>query len=430
MSMEAKVNSMRFYSVHDSRMGPRVRVRRSSLAVAIALVIGAARAEASTLDTPLCPTSPFFSETGCFPTDCTSTAFLDWGVGTPENILIPKFDPALGTLTGVELVLSARHEGTICIDNSSAACNLIQVTPQLLAFFEATPALPGVGVLLAQFGEDLLPLGFFLGPADGIFDCPLSKGPSADGTCSGGDQFNKVWDEVLSIPATVLTGSTQLAPWINTPSSPQEFVTFAGSAISIITASGGTGFVVVTSSAGSVSITAKYIYCPEQPVVTAYCFGDGTQGACPCGATGAAGQGCPNTNPNDNGAELKSIGSPEVGNDNFGLVITDGAFNKPGIIIQGASSLNHPNGNGDVPNASGLFCVSPQQRGSVFFTNGAGGTAVTDFQGAPFGASAQPCGSTTYYQYWFRDPSNICQNAPGTSAAFNFSNALAVDWIP
>ena len=170
-------------------------------------------------------------------------------------------------------------------------------------------------------------------------------------------------------------------------------------------------------------------YAPPE-VGQGYCFGDGSGVPCPCAATGAAGHGCPNTNPNGNGAKLSGNGFASFSSDTYGFNITDGASSKPGILIQGGSALNYPNGVATVPNASGIFCVSPTQRGAVFFTDAMGQAAQTEFRGQPFSATAQGPGSTSYYQYWFRDRSNPCQNPPGTSAAFNFSNGYEVIWLP
>ena len=158
-------------------------------------------------------------------------------------------------------------------------------------------------------------------------------------------------------------------------------------------------------------------------------FCSGSTGSCPCGAVGLVNQGCPNTNPNGRGAKLVGTGNAQFSSDTFGLQITDGAFAKAGIIIKGGNAVNYPFGDPTVPNSSGLFCVSPQQRGDVFFTNGSGAATVTVFQLQPFGATALPAGSKTYYQYWFRDPSNPCQNPPASVAAFNFSNAVEVMWV-
>ncbi len=158
---------------------------------------------------------------------------------------------------------------------------------------------------------------------------------------------------------------------------------------------------------------------------TAYCFGD--TGVCPGAVVGAAGQGCPNSNPNGFGALLAATGSAELSNDTYGFEITDGGFNKPGIIISGAAAIGFPNGNPTVPDSAGLFCVNPQLRGFVFFTDGTGAATQASFQGMSYGATAQGVGSTTYYQYWYRDPGNPNAN-PGGGAEFNFSNAVMTDW--
>ena len=178
--------------------------------------------------------------------------------------------------------------------------------------------------------------------------------------------------------------------------------------------------------AGDRTPGARNISCPAVAPGSGFC--DGSAGNCPCAVTGAVGQGCPNTNPNGNGALLVGTGTAEFSNDTLGFTISDGPFSKAGILIQGAAALGYPNGNANVPNASGIFCVNPMLRGNVFFTDGSGNATVTNFQGQPFGASAQPLGSTTYYQYWFRDPGNACQNAPASAAAFNFSNGYEIDW--
>ncbi len=160
---------------------------------------------------------------------------------------------------------------------------------------------------------------------------------------------------------------------------------------------------------------------------TTFCPGDATGAICPCMAQGATGHGCPNTNPNGNGALLLGSGIAEFGSDSFRLSVSSGPPGKVGIILQGTAAFNYPDGNPGIPNASGILCVDPTRRGWAFVTDGTGTATVSDFQGQPFGATAQLLG-TTYYQYWYRDPGNPCQNAPASSAAFNFSNAVQVNW--
>jgi len=161
----------------------------------------------------------------------------------------------------------------------------------------------------------------------------------------------------------------------------------------------------------------------------AYCFGDGSGASCPCGRRGAAGHGCPNTNTNGNGARLSGVGTASFGDDSFALTVSDGAPSRPGIVIQGGSAVAYPDGNPSVANSSGILCVNPALRGDVFFTNSNGSATVRDFHGEDFGLSAV-AGGPTYYQYWYRDASNSCQNGPGNAAAFNFSNGYQVSWTP
>lgn len=163
---------------------------------------------------------------------------------------------------------------------------------------------------------------------------------------------------------------------------------------------------------------------------TPFCFGD--TGNCPGGAVGNAGAGCPHgAGPNGaGGAVLTPTGDANFGNDTYGFSVTAGPSSL-GILIQGANPIGFPNGNNGVPDSAGLFCVAPQLRGFIEFTNlGAGSdeAQIDDFQGQPFGATAQPAGSSTYNQFWFRDTGNPNAN-PGGGAEFNFSNAVQTDWI-
>jgi len=156
---------------------------------------------------------------------------------------------------------------------------------------------------------------------------------------------------------------------------------------------------------------------------TCYCFGN--LGTCPGGAVGAAGHGCPNTNPNGRGARLMSLGTAQITNDSFRVRITGAPPNKPGILFLGYNPLNVS----VLPDSAGLLCVSPVLRGYVFFSDGTGNATQDDFRNSPFGAEIDPKEGTVFYQYWYRDPSNPLAN-PGPNAAFNFSNGIAVNWAP
>ena len=157
---------------------------------------------------------------------------------------------------------------------------------------------------------------------------------------------------------------------------------------------------------------------------------DGSGGNCPCNLVGAADHGCPNTNPDGQGAKLTGSGHAQVSSDSFNLTVSSAPFNKPGLILAGTVDLSP--GINTINDSEGLLCVGGStQRGDVFLTDASGNADPGGvFQGAqPFGAFAN-VGGANYYQYWFRDPGSSC-NANDTGASnFNFTNAWTVSWIP
>ncbi|MFT7671195.1 MAG: hypothetical protein ACI8X5_003912 [Planctomycetota bacterium] len=170
----------------------------------------------------------------------------------------------------------------------------------------------------------------------------------------------------------------------------------------------------------------------EGPIVdpgTSYCSGDGTGAACPGGVVSSTpGAGCPN-GLGSGGALLTSHGDASIGLDTYGFDLSGGAATKPGIMITGGSAIAYPNGNATIANSAGLFCVAPQQRGKVTFTDASGSVTINEFQvGVSFGAAAQPVGNSTFYQYWQRDPQNPNANGGPSGGSFNFSNAHEVIW--
>lgn len=139
----------------------------------------------------------------------------------------------------------------------------------------------------------------------------------------------------------------------------------------------------------------------------AYCFGDGTGVACPCGANGGPGEGCLTTS--GTGAVLSGMGDAVVGNDTFQLFVTGAPADKPGLFFQGSNQISNLVGDG-------LLCANADIRNPVNATDLNGEAS----QGS-FGLDAM-MGQTINYQYWFRDPSNPC------GGGFNFSNGWNVTW--
>jgi hypothetical protein len=163
---------------------------------------------------------------------------------------------------------------------------------------------------------------------------------------------------------------------------------------------------------------------------TGFSLCDGTLGNCPCGAITLAGHGCPNTNIFGLGAQITGSGNASVGTDTFNLVVSNGAFSKPGLILRGTVDLSP--GINNIANSEGLLCVSGATvRGNVFLTDGAGDADPGGiFQGvSSFGAFAN-LGGSDYYQYWYRDPASTCNQNNTGGSNFNFTNAWCVSWLP
>lgn len=168
---------------------------------------------------------------------------------------------------------------------------------------------------------------------------------------------------------------------------------------------------------------------PDCSPSTRFCFGDAF--SCPGGVPAVfPDRGCPHfAGPGGNeGTGLYGLGNASFFNDTFSLFLENGP-SSAGLVIQGDSAIQFPFGNSNLPDSAGILCVAPQQRGFVIQPGGGSGPFITDFRSLPFGASAQPVGAATFYQFWFRDPSNPNAN-PGSGASFNFSNAVSVDWCP
>jgi|GEM_PF-1173132 len=186
----------------------------------------------------------------------------------------------------------------------------------------------------------------------------------------------------------------------------------------------------VCEAANHVALTTPGVHAGCASQGSFFC--DGSAGNCPGGAAGNVGAGCPHgAGPNGaGGCVLTPFGNAQFSNDTYGFTVTSGPSSL-GILIQGATALNYPNGNPNVPDSAGLFCLVPQQRGNVEVMDmgvGSDEGVIDDFKLMPFGATAQPMGSTTYNQFWFRDNMNPNAN-PGPNVEFNFSNGVETNWI-
>lgn len=157
-----------------------------------------------------------------------------------------------------------------------------------------------------------------------------------------------------------------------------------------------------------------YLFDVPGPVITSYCFGDGTGTPCPCGNTGGPGEGCANST--GSGAVLTISGSASVSADDLVLTST-GLPAGPGLFFQGQNSINSGNGIvfGDGLRCAGLDVTRLQVRFS------SGGSSNTSISIATKGAVS--AGDTKRYQEWYRDPSN----SP-CGSTFNLTNGYELTW--
>jgi hypothetical protein len=151
------------------------------------------------------------------------------------------------------------------------------------------------------------------------------------------------------------------------------------------------------------------------PDPVAYCFGDGTGTACPCGNSGAAGNGCANS-VNPNGANLASTGTSSVGSDNLVLVGT-GMPNSSALYFQGTTQISSVFGDG-------LRCAGGTVIRLGTKTNVAGASQypeVGDLSVSVRGSCV--AGDVRTYQVWYRNAADFC-----TPSTFNLTNGLSVTW--
>ena len=160
---------------------------------------------------------------------------------------------------------------------------------------------------------------------------------------------------------------------------------------------------------------AANVACPVGVIGTAYCFGDGSGTACPCGNTGGVGQGCANSA--TTGATLVASGSLSIAAGDLVLTGSGAPAGVSGIFFAGTTQITGGNGN---PFGDGLRCVGgPVVRMETISADGAGTAVSTINLALRVGATA---GSTNTIQYWYRDVPGPC------GVGFNFSHGLEVTW--
>ena len=162
------------------------------------------------------------------------------------------------------------------------------------------------------------------------------------------------------------------------------------------------------------------------PIVTAYCFGDGTDQFCPCFNSGAAGHGCENS-ASTGGTLLALTGNANLSADTVVFTATGELPSALSVLFQGNATI-FPAIYGD-----GLRCVSGTLK-RLYTKSAVGGAVVAPQGGDPSVSSRSSAlgdtitgGSTRYYQIQHRDPNPAFCPMP-TGSTFNISNGISIVW--
>jgi hypothetical protein len=186
-----------------------------------------------------------------------------------------------------------------------------------------------------------------------------------------------------------------------------------------VTVTGGTLFVEVVGQSGSAGSVNGFQLVRMGTGPAAFCFGDGSGAACPCGNSGASGRGCASS-VNASGGRLTVAGNPSVGADTLALN-GDGMPNSSALYFQGTAQQG---GGLGVPFGDGLRCAGGTivRLGTKSNVGGAstyptGGDASVSVRGLV------TAGDVRNYQIWYRNAAAFC-----TVSTFNLTNGVQVTW--
>jgi len=162
---------------------------------------------------------------------------------------------------------------------------------------------------------------------------------------------------------------------------------------------------------------AVVVVCDGLGTGTNVCAGDGTGVACPCGNSGAPGNGCASS-VNPSGARLTGTGTASIANDML-VLHGNGMPDAAALYYQGTTTTG-------VPFGDGLRCAGGTNRRIGTKTNVAGASSYPEAGDAPIRErGALSISTTRTYQIWYRNAAVFC-----TPSTFNLSNGLRVLWTP
>ncbi len=175
---------------------------------------------------------------------------------------------------------------------------------------------------------------------------------------------------------------------------------------------------ITVSTVTSFSTLNGFQIIREGSSFSGYCFGDGTGTACPCGNSGALGNGCANSIV-PTGGNLTASGLASVAADS--IVITgSGMPNATCLYFQGTSQISVTFGDG--LRCAGGTVIRLGTKANVLGTSSypTGGDLSVSVRGA-----VPLAGAIRNYQCWYRNAAAFC-----TASTFNLTNGVSIPWTP
>ena len=316
-----------------------------------------------------------------------------------SSVTVPKFNPALGTLTGVRIQLASTILGDPAVENQDA-----QAAQTILTFCadvrvrRPDNTIVALVVPVAQFFDSLAAF-------DGTVDFAGTSGVTHAGATASSQTLM-----TLSAPGDLALFAGPLNGFAT--------ITLPVDAQNTAFAQAPAGSTIALPQQASIAVSVCYVYTP---VLQRFCAGDGTGTACPCGNASGLGAFAGCTNSSGVGARLAASGYPSVASDAVTLTCSDVPAGAPVLFFQGTARAN--GGSGTVF-GDGLMCVGGTitRIGTRFATFGVAsypqaGDATLSVVGALTG------GDVRTYQVWHRDAQTFC-----SPAFYNLTNGVEVAW--
>ncbi len=314
-----------------------------------------------------------------------------------HEVVLPRFDPALGRLDRVNLILACELAGSLGVENTSA----IGVDPVYRPRARVSCVGPGSAdpaPLITQYSTAIPALAAF----DGTLDFAGISGYSAlfsgittnsIGTTTAGSGMD-LWSGPMGAPGDVAL--TVRATDTTAPPTPAEVQ-------------------AVRSVSVRASVSVTYFYTRFPAAVCSF-----QTSGCPCSNPAALGHGCGNSI-NPSGAQLTVLGTASIAGDTLTLV-GSGMTNSSALYVQAAAFTLGGTllGDGRMCAAGPVLRLGTRSNSGGASQYPSAGDASVSVRGLVPGP-----GSTRLYQVYYRDLGVYC--LPATA---NLTNGIVLTWVP